>query len=136
MNNEYSTSLDNHKVMVIGFQKAANGAVLFASAKVSKPSSHLSQPFFIFLQLQSFRKCKSKQKSKRKYCRWVSMRFCNGHKTVLIHNAKQPGGKRSEHLEKVTFFSTEPWSGTTHSYYRQAILAACPMSFACCHNEE
>ena len=33
--------------------------------------------------------------------------FCNGHKTVLIHNAKQPGGKRSEHLEKVTFFSTE-----------------------------
>lgn len=32
--------------------------------------------------------------------------FFNGHKTVLIHDAKK-GEKKSEHEEKVTFFSTE-----------------------------
>ena len=40
--------------MVSGLQKAADGAVLFASATVSKPSLHFPQPFFIFLQLLSY----------------------------------------------------------------------------------
>ena len=35
------------------------------------------------------------------------LRFFNGHKTVLIHDAEKKGGKKSEHEEKVTFFSTE-----------------------------
>ena len=39
----------------------------------------------------------------------VPQRFFNGHKTVLIHNADaKKGGKKSEHEEKVTFFSTDP----------------------------
>eukprot|EP00435_Cladocopium_sp_Y103_P003659 s577_g1.t1 len=33
--------------------------------------------------------------------------FFNGHKTVLIHDAEKKGEKKSEHEEKVTFFSTE-----------------------------